>query len=137
MPCISVQMFIIPKLQNISWRIFISKIFSLCIDHTPNCCSVSLLAFSYFFPDWSLREHLSRALPTERIFSLLRSIRSERLVHDYSAELILATLEIITKWLQVSVIQVECNRQTLRLKSDMCPGTWFRATERLVRLLSR
>ena len=57
--------------------------------------------------NWSFREHLSRALPTEMIFGLLRSIRSEHLIGEYSAEL---TLEIIIEWLQVSVS--ECNRQT-------------------------
>ena len=45
--------------------------------------------------DWSFRDHLSRALPTERIFYLLRSIRSERLIRDNSEELLLDALEII------------------------------------------
>ena len=51
-------------------------------------------------PDWSFfREHLSRALPTY----LLQSIRSECLVREYSAKLMLDTVEIIVEWLQVSV----------------------------------
>jgi hypothetical protein len=69
----------------------------------------------YFLnPYWSFREHLPRALPTEMIFRRLRSIHSDHLIHDYSAELMLDTLGIIIKWLQVSVS--ERNRQTLRLK---------------------
>src|SRR6202034_2588931 len=65
-------------------------------------------------PDWSFREHLSRALPTERIIYLLRSMRSKCLICDYSAELMLDTLEIIIKWLQVSVS--DRNDKPLRLK---------------------
>ena len=84
--------------------------------------------------DWSFKGHISCALPTKMIFNLLRSIRSKRLISHYSSELMLDMLElIIIKWLQVSF--TECNRQTLRLKFDLCLGTWFRATERLVRSL--
>ena len=36
------------------------------------------------------------------IFYLLRSIRSEDLMRDYSEELMFDMLEIIIKWLQVS-----------------------------------
>ena len=68
----------------------------------------------YLSPDWTIREHLSRALPTEIIFHLLRSIRSEHLLR----ELELDTLEIIIKWLQVSVS--ECNRQTPQAKTPIC-----------------
>ena len=52
------------------------------------------------------------------ILYLLRSIRSDRLMRDYSAELMLNTLEIIIKWLQVSVSV--CNRPTLRTKNPIC-----------------
>jgi hypothetical protein len=95
------------KLQNICWRRFIGKLFSLCIEHLTNCYSVS--SSIYFLNlDWTIREHLSRALPTEKIFYLLRSICSERLKRDYSAELMPdSTLDIVIKWLQVSVS--ECN----------------------------
>ena len=48
-------------------------------------------------------EHLSRALPTEIIFYLLRSIRSESLISTSIAEEMLDRLEIIIKWLQVSL----------------------------------
>ena len=77
-------------------------------------------------------EHISLALPTEMIFYLLQSIPSTKLfIRTYGSprELMLYSLEIIIKWLQVSVS--ECNRQTPQ--TNLClPGTWFRATERLV-----
>ena len=110
-----------------------SELFSLNIEYLPNCYSVSCSPFSFLTPDWTFTEHLSRALPTEKIFYLLRSIRSDCLMRDYTAKMKLATLEIIIKWLQVSVS--ECSRQTLGLNFDLCLGTWFRATERLVRSL--
>ena len=68
-------------------------------------------------PNWSFREHLSHALPTEMILYILRSIRSESLILDYSSELMLDTLEIIVKWLQVSVS--ECNRQTFQTQNPI------------------
>ena len=76
--------------------------------------------------DWSFREHLSRALPIKMIFRLLlRSILSEHLVGEYSAELILEI--IITRWLQVSV--GECSRQIPQTKiqlllRDLVPSDW-------------
>ena len=66
--------------------------------------------FTFLIPDYNFREHLSRALPTENIFHLLRSTRSDHLMRDYSSEKMRDALEIIIKWLQVSVS--ECNRQT-------------------------
>jgi hypothetical protein len=112
--CISARVFIIPKLQNIHCRQSIGEISFLCIEHFPNCYSVRpipsfpvLYNFSWsraIGSDGSFREHLSSALPTKMIFCLLRSIRSEQLIGEYSAELM---LEIIIKWLQVSVS--ECN----------------------------
>ena len=68
----------------------------------------------YVSPDWSFKGHISCADPTEMIFYLLRSIPSAFLVRsdDYSRGLKLDTLEIITKWLQVSFR--ECSRQTLQ-----------------------
>jgi len=47
-----------------------------------------------------LLEHLSRALPTEMIFYLLRSIRSEHLTARFPGKSKLDTLEVIVKWLQ-------------------------------------
>ena len=78
---------------------------SICIEHLPNCYSVRCDRF--LNSDWFLIEHLYRALPTEMIFNLLRSIRAESLIHARSAELM---LEIISLWIQVSVS--ECNWQT-------------------------
>ena len=132
-PFISARIFIIPKLQNIYWRkLIISELFSLWIEHwhIPKCCSVRP-SDCFLVPDWSLWEHLSRALPTETIFHLLQSIRSERLIHAHSTKL---TLEMIINWLQVS--DSECDWRTSRTKkTDLCLGAWFRATERLVRSL--
>ena len=50
----------------------------------------------------SFSEHISRALPTEMKFYLLRSIPSESLIL-YSGNLKFDMLEAIIKWLQVSV----------------------------------
>jgi hypothetical protein len=76
----------------------------LCIENLPNFYFVRPPPF--FGPvgrHWSFMEHLSRALPTEMIFHLLRLIPSECLIlYDYSAEVVLDMLEIIIKWLQVS-----------------------------------
>ena len=137
-PCISARIFIIPRLQNIHWRHFYrSEHFSLCIERLPNCYSVRLSSPGcqpFYFtgaPELAFREHISRSLPTEMIFHLLQSIPSESLIRlpgesDYH------TLEIIIKWLEVSVS--ECNPQTLQTKKSnlYLTGTWFRATERLV-----
>ena len=79
-----------------------SELFSLSIEHFPNCYSVRCSP-CYLSPDWTIREHFPHALPTEMIFYLLRSIPLESLIRDYSAELMLDTLEIIIKWLRVSV----------------------------------
>jgi len=54
----------------------------------------------FLIPDWSFWEHLSRAFPTEMIFNRLRSNRSDRLIRDYSGELMPDALEVIIKWLQ-------------------------------------
>ena len=110
-----------PKLQNIHLRQFfyiitlIGELFSL------NLTSSSFL-FCYTLPfslqdynlypdlDWSFREHLAHALPTEMIFNLLGSIRTGCLIHDYSTDLMFDTLDIIIKWLQVSVSEFKLRR---------------------------
>jgi len=51
-------------------------------------------------PVWSFGEHLPYSLPTEVIFSQLRSIPEEYITRGHSTGLVLDTLEIITKWLQ-------------------------------------
>ena len=52
------------------------------------------------------------------IFYMLRSIPSEFLIPYYFAELKVDTLEVIIKWLQVSVS--ECNRQIPQTKNPIC-----------------
>ena len=87
-----------------------SEFFSLCIERLPNCYSVSSSPLSLWVnPDWVFRVHISRALPTQMIFYLLQSIPSKSFIRDsdHSGESKLDTLEIIIKWLQVSVS--ECN----------------------------
>ena len=106
--CISDLIFIIPRLQNIHCRNLIGELFSLCIVHLPNGYSVRPTVYPFFHLDESWGEHLSRALPTENIFHLLRSTPSGYLIHHaHSAEF---SLKTIIKWLQVSV--GECNRRT-------------------------
>ena len=84
--------------------------------------------YDYFgSPNWSFREHLSRARPSLMIFRLLRSIPSECL-SDYSPGLMLDMLEDIIKWLQVSVKWMQPDKP-LRLKSgflsrDLVPSDW-------------
>ena len=113
-PCISARIFIIPRLQNIHWRnLYGGEFFSLRIERLPNCYSVSSrkpVSHSDAGPELAFREHISRALPTEMIFHLLQSIPSERLLR-FPGESEYHTLEIIIKWLEISVS--ECNRQTL------------------------
>ena len=89
-------------------------LFSLCIEDLPNCYSIRVSPSSHLC---IFREHLSRALPTKRIFDLLGSYRSEHLILVYSPNLKLDTLEVVIKWLQVSVC--ECNRQTWTLQTKI------------------
>ena len=70
-----------------------------------------------FSSDGIFREHLSRALPTEMIFYLLRGIPLECFLPDNFADL-LDMLEVIVKWLQVSV--GECNRRIPQTKKFIC-----------------
>ena len=103
--------------------------FPLCIEHLPNCHSVRPSPFYHYrcsiTPVWTFWKHLSHdALPTDMIFYVLRSIPSNRLIHVYSAGLMLDALEIIIKWLQVSV-SCNLNRQTT-IKVLICVlGNWF------------
>ena len=85
--------------------------FYLYIEHLPHCYSAR------FYLELSVWEHLPRALPTEMIFDRLR-ISLDRDLCFYSTELKLDTLEIIVKWLQVSVS--EYNRQTPQTKNPLC-----------------
>ena len=110
----------------------VSSSFLSAPKHFPDCCSVRPSPFSLSVKkDCCFREHLPRALPTDTIFNLLRSISSDCLISGYSPGLMLDTLEVIIKWLLVSVS--EYNQQTPETKkSILCLGTWFRATKRLV-----
>ena len=122
-PFISARIFIILKLQNIHLGQFYTitlsygEPFSLCIEGLSNCYSVRSGEYSIRRrSDWAFRNHISLALPTETIFYLLRSIRSEFLICNYFGEdvLYLDTLEMIINWLQVSVS--ECNLRTSQTK---------------------
>ena len=111
-PCISARIFIIPRLQNIYWRnLYRRELFSLCIERLPNCYSVSWgdPVLYNAGPESAIREHISCALPTEMIFHILQLIPSESLIR-VPGESEYHTLEIIIKWLEVSVS--ECNQQT-------------------------
>ena len=90
-------------------NIFLIAIFVRCLPHSR-----------WVNPDWSFRGHISRSLPSETIFRLLRSISSEFLIraNEYSEEVKLDTLEIIIKWLQVSVIK--CSRRTPQTENLIC-----------------
>ena len=107
------------SLETIYLHNYFQWALSLSIERLSNCYSVRPSPYSvspqhYFLsPDWSFREHLSRATPTEMILYLLGSIRSEFLtsIRDCSVELLLDILEIIVKWLQVSISASECNRK--------------------------
>ena len=107
-PCISARIFIIPRLQNIYWKQSnISELFFPCIEGLPNYYSVRSHPIFEVRPDSAkLKEHISRALPSEMIFNLLQSIPSKSLILD-SQESKFDMLEIIIKLLQVSVS--ECN----------------------------
>ena len=86
-------------------RIHQWALFSLHLNHFGTNCSVRPFpSFIYFLePVWGFREHLSRALPTEMILNLLRSIPLKHIILDYSVESSLDMLENIVDWLQVSV----------------------------------
>ena len=119
-PCISVRIYIIPKLRNIYWRKFISDSISLCIEHLPKCYSVRDPVLS-IHECRSIKEHLPHALPTETIFYLLRSTSLESILRDFAAESMLDTLEIIIKWLQVSVTDKPLRLKIWFLYRDLDP----------------
>ena len=104
--CISARIFIMPRLQNIHCRPFIGELFLSTANIFRIAYCVRSPSFSldpcFLNPDWIFTEHLYRARPTEMIFHLLRSIRSERLIRKYSTKFMIDTLEIIIGWLQVS-----------------------------------
>ena len=83
--------------------ISIGELFSLHRTSFLTVIPLDPVPFPIADPNWSFREHISHALPTERIFHLLRLISSKYLMRDYDGKLIPDILEIIIKWLQVSV----------------------------------
>ena len=96
----------------------LSELSSLFIKDLPNCYYVRPLPFScYVQRNWSFRDHLSRARPTERIINLLRSIRSESLMGDnHTVQSLFDMLEVIIKLLEVSFR--ECNRELETPQTD-------------------
>ena len=88
--------FLLEKIYQLSALLSVSNIFLIVILFRS---SPFILHHCFLDPEWTFREHLSRALPTNMIFSLLRSIPSQCLIRDNSAELM---LELIIMWLQVS-----------------------------------
>ena len=70
-------------------------------------------------------DHLSRTLPTENIFNLLRSPCQESLIPYYDSAFTFDMLKVIIKWLEVSFRK--CNRllELLRLTIQFALGTWF------------
>jgi hypothetical protein len=102
-----------------------SNLFSFCIKHLPKCYFNRLslrpirVISNWAIPNCSFfREHLSHTLPNENNFHRLRSTHSDSLMRHNSAELKLDTLEIIIKWLQVSVS--ECNHRNPQTKIVIC-----------------
>ena len=83
-----------------------SEISSLFIKDLPNCYYITIRASPFSFTverNWSFIDHLSRALPTEKIFDLLqKTIRSESLIGHCPAELVFNMQKIIIKWPEVS-----------------------------------
>ena len=102
------------SLETMFLRHYSQWVFFLFNERLPNCYFVSSSPFYLYrcdiSPYWAFTEHISRALPTEMIFYLLRSTPSEYLKREYSPKSMLDTLEIIIKWLQVSVS--ECDLDT-------------------------
>ena len=96
------------------WALF-SVLCSLFIKDLSNCYYVRLHPFR-LDRNWSFIDHLSCALPTETIFDLLESIRSESLIPHYSEEFVFDMLKVIIKWLEVSF--KECNRQFETLRTN-------------------
>ena len=114
-----------------------SELSSLFIEDLPNLRDRFYVRPRPFVKqNWSFRDHISRSLPTEKIFDLLwQSIRSESLIRHYSAELVIDMLNVIIKWLKVSSRNATNNLNPLRLTIRFSVGPWFQATERLVRSL--
>ena len=76
--------------------------------HLPNYYYVrSLRFFCPVFLNWSFMDHLPYASPTENIFNLLESLRSESLLRRHTAEVVFDMLNVVIKWLEVSFRQLD------------------------------
>jgi len=93
-PDLSGPLYITPDIYHTQITEYSLKTVFLNNDSRPSSLSRSVKL------DWSFREHLPRALPTELIFNLLQSIRPVCLSRDCTPRDMLDTLEIIIKWLQ-------------------------------------
>ena len=94
----------------------LSSLFSL---YLPNYNYVRSLRFSYpVEQNWSFKDHLPCALPTENIFNLLESLHSESLLRRYPAELVFDMLNVVIKWLEVSFRQLDTLQTNLE-QSDL------------------
>ena len=94
----------------------LSSLFSL---HLPNYSYVRSLRFSYpVEQSWSFKDHLPPTRPTENIFNLLESLRSESLLRRYPAELVFDMLNVVIKWLEVSFRQLDTPQTNLE-QSDL------------------
>ena len=115
-PCISVRIFIIPKLRNICCELSSLR---LCIEHLPHCYSArDSYHDSRLIPDCSHWEHLSRALPTETIIYRLRTTPSDRLFEGYSEELRLVHWRLLLSGLR-SVL-VNTTSEIPQTKNPIC-----------------
>ena len=107
-------------------RLYVSVLCSFFIKDLSNCYHVRPRPFSPPVKEnLSFIDHLSYALPTEKIFDLLELFHSESLIRYYSEELVFDMLKAIIKWLEVSF--KECNRrlEPLRLTTRFALGAWF------------
>ena len=80
-----------------------SELSSLFIKDLPNCYYIRVRPFSFTVErNWNFMDHLSRALPTEKIFDLLQeSIRSGSLISHFPAELLFDMQKDIMAWGQL------------------------------------
>jgi len=116
--------------DSLRWALF-SQIWISCFNRTFIARPSPFSPYNHILiADWSFKEHISRALPTEMIIYLLRSIYTLFLARDGTTESMINSLDIIVKWLEVSVLLWLMNPNLI---SNLCLGTWIWATERLIR----
>ena len=119
-PSISVRIFTIPKLQNIHCWHFSGELSSLFIKDLTNFYYVRPQPFSCpVGMNWSYMDHLSRALPTENIFNLLRSLCQGLRIPRYISVTV-DMLMVIIKWLEVSFRKCNRNLETPQTDNPIC-----------------